>query len=275
MAVRIGSARIDEYGRINSGKAGDQTGGEVATQDWYLHKKGWVVLRAKDDAVAEKIAQCMEQACANNNIGYDQYQRNTLYNAVKNKGFKCDKNSLKTKVETDCSALVRVCMAYAGVKVGDFNTSSQRSTILGSGKFRELSCGNSSLYLKRGDILVTKTKGHTVVVLSNGSKIKATATQTTTAPAPSAGGVYMFSVDTVKKGSKGKSVLLMQTILRGKGYKGKDGKELSLDGDCGTNSVYAINSYQSARRKAGVELGANGKNDGVCGATMWKDLLQL
>lgn len=180
MAVRIGSARIDEYGRINSGKAGDQTGGEVATQAWYLHKKGWYVLRAKDDAVAEKIAQCMEAACANSNIGYDQYQRNTLYNAVKNKGFKCDSKSLKTKVETDCSALVRVCMAYAGVKVGDFNTSSQKRTILATGKFREVSCGNSSLYLKRGDILVTKTKGHTVVVLSNGSKVKAT-TQTTTA----------------------------------------------------------------------------------------------
>ena len=35
MAVLIGSARIDENGRAHGGKAGDQNGKEVSTQNWY------------------------------------------------------------------------------------------------------------------------------------------------------------------------------------------------------------------------------------------------
>ena len=85
----------------------------------------------------------------------------------------------------------------------------------------------------------------------------------------------MFSVDTVKKWCKGNSVLLLQEILRAKGYKGKNGKVLSLDKSCGSNTEYAINSYQSDRRKSGTEVGTNGKNDGSCGPKMWKDILGL
>ena len=40
MAVRIGSARINEKGTTTGGKAGDQTGGEVSIQNYYLHRKG-------------------------------------------------------------------------------------------------------------------------------------------------------------------------------------------------------------------------------------------
>ena len=40
MAVRIGSARINEKGITTGGKAGDQTGGEVSIQNYYLHRKG-------------------------------------------------------------------------------------------------------------------------------------------------------------------------------------------------------------------------------------------
>ena len=78
MAVKIGSARIDENGHAYNGKAGDQTGKEVSTQNWYLHSKGWRVYRAKNPAVAEKIAICMERACSNAAIGYDQYQRSLI-----------------------------------------------------------------------------------------------------------------------------------------------------------------------------------------------------
>ena len=113
MAVKIGSARIDENGKAHGGKAGDQTGKEVSTQNWYLNSKGWRVYRAKNPAVAEKIAQCMERACANSAIGYDQYQRNTLYKEAEKFGF--DTAKVTTPVETDCSALVRVCCAFAGI----------------------------------------------------------------------------------------------------------------------------------------------------------------
>ena len=55
--VRVGSARIDENGKVIGGQAGDQTGQEVAVEAWYRHDKGWVVIRAKDAAVRERIAQ--------------------------------------------------------------------------------------------------------------------------------------------------------------------------------------------------------------------------
>lgn len=87
------------------------------------------------------------------------------------------------------------------------------------------------------------------------------------------GSCYMFDVTTVKKGTKGADTLLCQEILYAKGYKGKDGKPLKLDGDCGDNTIYAINSFQTDMREIGIECGTNGKNDGSCGQTCWKYLL--
>lgn len=89
------------------------------------------------------------------------------------------------------------------------------------------------------------------------------------------GSGYMFQPEVVKKGSKGKSVLLLQKLLRAMGYKGKNGKPLELDEECGSNTEYAINAYQTARRKKGVELGTDKKNDSSCGPKMWKDLIKL
>ena len=171
MAVKVGSARLDERGKISGGAAGDQTGNEVSTQDWYLHKKGWVVLRAKDPKKRKKIAEAMKAACANKNIGYDQSNRYGLYNAVKNKGFDPAKCTVKT--ETDCSATVRVCVRYAGIKVEDFNTTIEVATLMKTGEFDKLTdpkYTTQSAYLLAGDILVTKTSGHTVVALNDGAK---------------------------------------------------------------------------------------------------------
>ena len=78
MAIKIGHASIDERGKINGGTAGDSTGGEVCVRGWY--NANWnVVLRPKTEAVAEKSAKACKAACANNKVGYDQYQRNTLH----------------------------------------------------------------------------------------------------------------------------------------------------------------------------------------------------
>ena len=168
MAVLIGSAR-SSYGNTTPG---DQHSGlEVSTQNWYLHSKGWYVLRAKDPEKRERIAVAMERACANNNIGYSQPTRNTLYTNIKPYGF--DPAKTTKKVNTDCSALVRVCVNFAGITVGDFITSSEVSKLMATGKFElfmdDEHC-KSSDHLLRGDILVTRTKGHTVAVLSDGAK---------------------------------------------------------------------------------------------------------
>lgn len=87
--------------------------------------------------------------------------------------------------------------------------------------------------------------------------------------------VYTFSVTRVGYGTENESALLCQEILRADGFKGEDGSVLTLDGKAYANTVYAINMYQNKRRSEGIELGTNGKNDGVCGVNMWKDLLKM
>ena len=178
MSVIFGSARIDERGKAIGGKAGDQTGKEVSTQAYYKHSKGWRVFRAKDPAKRKLIAEAMRRACNNNNIGYDQGQRLTLYEAVKDFGF--DPAKATKAVETDCSALERVCCAFAGITLPNFVTSNQASALLNSGAFEEMKGAkytDQEDYLEEGDILVTKTKGHTVVVLTSGDKAEVAPTE--------------------------------------------------------------------------------------------------
>lgn len=168
MAVTVGSAR-SSFGNTSPG---DQAGGkEVSTQSFYVHKLGWFVLRCKDAAKRALIAEAMEKACKNNNIGYSQGTRNTLWNNVKDKEY--DPSKTTKAVNTDCSALVRLCCAYAGIVTGDFITSTEKEVLMATGQFECLTedkyCKQAD-YLMRGDILCTRTKGHTVVVLTDGRK---------------------------------------------------------------------------------------------------------
>lgn len=91
---------------------------------------------------------------------------------------------------------------------------------------------------------------------------------TDTGSSESAAG-YNFSLETVKVGSKGTSVLLLQEILKARGYyKG------SLDREFGRETMDAVNKYQIERMKQGKVIG-NGKGNGVCDAGMWKDLIAI
>lgn len=176
MAVYVASARIDENGNAYGGKAGDQNGKEVSSQVWYdyeknNHGKTWVLLRCIDPEKRKKIAKCMRDAYVNAFIGYDQHQRDSLYEAVKDKGF--DVNTLEKAVETDCSALVRICVCYAGINCQDFNTASQANVLVKTGFFKKISdtkYTKSPDFLLEGDILVSSKQGHTVVVLNDGAK---------------------------------------------------------------------------------------------------------
>ena len=172
MAVMIGSARIDERGKISGGRDGDNNGREVSTQSYYAKPASapWRVLRPKDAAKAARIAACMRMACANDHIGYNQSRRLTLYNLAKPHGF--DVSKVTQDCSTDCSALVRVCCAYAGIAVGNFTTANEARMLLATGEFVEMAdkkYRTGSAYLREGDVLVTPGKGHTAVVLSSGN----------------------------------------------------------------------------------------------------------
>ena len=169
MSILIGHASLDENRRANSGVAGDQTKKEVCTRTWY--NKPWTaVIRPKDSTAAEKIAKAMEQACANDNIGYDQYQRTTLYTLAKANNW--DISKITTACECDCSSLVSVCVNAAGISVSkDIYTGNEQSALKATGKFdiyTDSKYIGSGSYLKRGDILLGK--GHTAIVLTDGDK---------------------------------------------------------------------------------------------------------
>lgn len=245
MSVYIGSARQDERRMYSGGVSGDQTGQEVAYQSWYLHKKGWVVLRAKNASVRNKIAYAMKAACDNNRIGYDQSNRCGLYNAVKTKGFDPAKCTVAT--ETDCSGLVRVCVCYGlGKSIPDFNTSSEVTTLMNTGafdKFTDNAHCRSSSKLMNGDILVTKTKGHTVIVISGGiSSDNSSPSSQTTIPSSST---------LLKIGSRGNDVKALQENLRTLGYN------ISADGIFGSDTKNAVIDFQ---KKNGLSA------DGIVGS---------
>ena len=106
----------------------------------------------------------MKIACGNKNIGYDQSER---YGIIKH-GI-----NTKVKTECDCSSLVRACIIYSsGKDVGDFNTSNERSVVLKSGLFDDMGSYHAGLILHNGDILVTRIKGHTAIVVSGAKKSK-------------------------------------------------------------------------------------------------------
>ena len=232
--VRVGSARIDERGKAYGGKAGDQTGRELSTQKWYLHKKGWRVFRAKSRDAALKIAADMEAACGNSHIGYDQWQRNTLYKAAEPLGFDCGK--VRTDCETDCSALVRVCCAYAGIMglPSDFRTGNMPANLMATGAFVELRGAkytDQSAYLGKGDILVTKTHGHTVVVLDDGARYEGAVEVRD----------YALGERLLKHGSAGGDVKQMQRYLLQLGY---DLGKYGADGEFGDATELAVKAFQ-------------------------------
>ena len=246
MSVKIGHASIDERGKATGGKAGDQNGKEVFTRYWYRHSKGWVTLRCLIAGMAEWIAYAMEVICADDDVGYDQSENQTLWKLLKENGF--DIHNINKDVETDCARLVRVCVQYAANKVGlnvtipDFYTATLASVLVSTGLFEKLTddkYNTQDAYLERGMIQVTKTKGHTWIILSNGSKVSANKPTTTTTTKKE----YSFGDRTLKKGMVGNDVEKLQEYLNNLNYNCG-----TADGDFGNNTLDGVKKFQKAEK---------------------------
>lgn len=116
------------------------------------------MLRPKTKDMADKLAESMITACNNDNIGYCQGHRLGIV--------KYGINS-KVKTEADCGTTVRACIIHAtGKDVGNFTTANEKSVLLSSGMFDDIGGYAAGMVLYNGDVLVTKTKGHTAIVTS-------------------------------------------------------------------------------------------------------------
>lgn len=104
--------------------------------------------------------------------------------------------------------------------------------------------------------------------VSNNSAAAKPSTNATAKPTTAKGAGYMFEPKLVKLGSEGTSVLLLQEILIARGFKGKNGKALSLSRKADENTIYALKAYQKSRDGVLVI-------DGECGENTWKDLIAI
>lgn len=241
MAVLIGHASISEKGTIEGAK-GDSTGKEVCTRAWYSKPWGYMAIHP-DPAVRERHAQAVEEACANNVIGYGQSDRNTLNAQAKKVDY--DLSRIKTKCNCDCSSLQNVAAVAAGAQgvtygSNGWTTSSMRAALEKAG-YKIITASTylkSSAYCVRGAIYV-KPGSHTVCGLSNGSKAGQTLKKAGASGSSSSGS---GESRILKRGMTGEDVKAMQQGLIKAGYScGSCG----ADGEFGADTEAALKEFQA------------------------------
>ena len=237
MAVIVGHASIGESGKSRGGLAGDQTGKEVCSRNWY-DKKWDYVLRPVSTALAENSARICEIIITNDNVGYDMDNRNSLWN----EWLRSKKISPITKVECDCSALMAYCAILGGANI-DYGknaptTANMKTKFTAGGSYKiltEKKYRTSSDYLKRGDILVSEND-HTVMALSDGAKT--IVSSNTIIEIPNA---------TIRKGAKGDNVKALQIALNTIFVAGLD-----TDGSFGPKTYDAVKAAQRTLKIIGL-----------------------
>lgn len=179
MSIKICHASIDENGKTKNGSVGDQTGKEVCVRYWY--SKPWnVMLRYKDTNVALQAAEIAKKLANSNLVGYDQNQRNTLYNKLVKYNWNVDAYIASgEKSETDCSAFMYACYCVLIPSMRASGnaptTQTMKSKFMANGftAYSTVKYLSSDAYLMVGDVLV-KEGSHTVMAIENGSKVTTT-----------------------------------------------------------------------------------------------------
>lgn len=155
-------ASIDENGRTHGGKAGDQTWREVKIGDYYNFGQT-IALRPKDAMFAYWIAEYARDIANNSNVGYDQYQRKTLFDITAATGWQ--KTTVNQKCECDCSELAVCAINYAAghaLLSASVYSGNIVAAAMKTGKFNEIKI-TKSYSPKQGDIVVRP--GHHVIIV--------------------------------------------------------------------------------------------------------------
>lgn len=238
--VILGHAVHDENGKSVNGKAGDQLQketddykGEVQLREFYKNSKGWCVLRAKKVKHANKLAKYMKRACNNVHIGYSQSDR---YGIIKNG------TATKKDCNADCSSLVRECVKEATkTDPGDFSTATEVTVLEDTGLFKPAFEYTDNTTLYTGDILVTKIKGHTVIVVEGepreNSYVKPNMSVTSKDNAK--------NYNLKEYSYMGEYVKWVQYQLCKAGYQFDIDRCGGIDGNCGIGTVRCIIKFQS------------------------------
>lgn len=169
----------DEKGKIYGGEAGDQTGKEWELRKWYNRPWTHMFRYEKNDKVGRTIAELGIEAALNDNIGYDQYQRQTYWKQLQKAQYR--PSAIEEKCEADCSAgaaaNIKACgyiLNIDGLKNVDSSMTS-RNTIsqlkkAGFTIYTDKKYLTSTKYLQPGDILLYENH-HVSTNITVGSEI--------------------------------------------------------------------------------------------------------
>ena len=164
MSTLCGWASISENNTVN-GKVGDQTKREVKTGKYYNFGQTDII-RFKDETKRPAASLIMAALCNNENIGYGQKDRTTLYKLANNLNWDPEKINEIGKCNCDCSELIAVVINFV------FNQPIIPSTVY-TGNLIQV-CYNTGHFdiissftekdLILGDIII-KPKHHVIMVI--------------------------------------------------------------------------------------------------------------
>ena len=268
MSTVIYHAAKDENNKYRGGKAGDQTGTEVYSRSWY--NRPWTeVYEPPTPEIGKKVAQLAKSICNNNNIGYDQDNRNTLLAQAEKVKF--DFTKITVPCECDCSSLASVLAMAVGapkdimVSAGNCMTTRTIGNALvkcGWKKHTDKKYLTSSDYLGEGwminypghHIAINGTKG----AKFNGGSVSANSGASNDDHCP-----YKEPTSVVKVGMRGTAVSWVQwhlnTLIDMEVIRGVE--RLIVDGDWGSKTSHAFRMFQEYY----PDTGTNNKPDGKCG----------
>lgn len=173
----ISNCGHNEWGGYHGGQAGDQTGGEYSYRSWY--NRPWNhVLRPATSAIGTTLARVAKAAALNNKVGYDQDQRTTYYNRLREAGW--EPANITTACEADCSASTAANVIATGHILGltalqnispSLYSGNIRNALTGAG-FTDLTASKyltSDTYLLPGDVLLYENH-HVAINVTAGSQ---------------------------------------------------------------------------------------------------------
>ena len=116
MPYLVSNCGKDENGGWHGGRAGDQTGKEYWVINWYDYGQTQTA-RHPDQTVRETIARLARDAAENDCIGYDQDQRTTFWEQLRQVGYEPSK--IRVRCEADCSSSTAAIVKATGHLLGD------------------------------------------------------------------------------------------------------------------------------------------------------------
>lgn len=239
--MRIGMAAKDERGQYSGGRPGDQTHREVYIRAWY--NRPWdVVLRWTDQELAGRFAAAVEAICNNDEVGYSQSARTTLWEAAARIDW--DLPHIGEPCSCDCSSMLAVAARSIGLQIPrDIWTGNLERAFVATGKIRVLrdrEYREKPDLLQRGDILLN-TLHHVAVALDG-------------APERTDPVVDVSHYPEICRGYKGAYALLLQQALTARGFP------CDQDGDFGPETRGQVLAFQRSRHLV---------QDGIVGQKTW------